>query len=324
MFSARSLASRFAPCLGAFLLAAALPAAQAQDDWPNKPITWLVGWPAGGSADVASRLIAERLERSLGQTVLIDNRPGASGTIALRQAANAAADGYTLVTVPGPVLLNTPSPQIGAELDAVATIAKGPMVLVAPASQPHATLLDMLQDAKKRPEAYSYASSGTGTSQHLGGELLKQISGAPLMHIPYKGGSQAVADVVGGQLPLAMLGITPVLPHIKAGRLKAYGVSTAERSAALPDVPTLAEAGATGFDASQWFVVAAPKGVPTERIGRLNQAINDALAAPQVVQGLAAVGVVAAPASAAETESFVKDELVRWRDVARKAKLDLE
>lgn len=304
-----------------------LPAATAQtgrDSFPIKPITWLVGWPPGGSADVVSRLVAKELESKLGQPVVIDNRPGASGSIALNAAARAPADGYTIVTVSGPILMNIPVPQLGKELTGVAQLAKGPMVLVGTMATSKPTLKDLVADAKKRPEAYSFASSGNGTSQHLAGEMFNQMAGVKMTHIPYKGGNQAVADVIGGQVPVGMLGITPVLAHIKSGKLKAYGVSTAQRSPALPDVPTLEEDGVKGFDATQWFVVAAPTGVPVARVQKINAAIAEILTKPEIATGFGAVGVLPTAASAGESTAFVVGEQKRWNDLARQANLPLD
>ncbi|MCY1200065.1 hypothetical protein D9M68_180880 [compost metagenome] len=298
--------------------------AQAANDWPAKPITWLVGWGAGGSADVATRLVARRLEARLGQPIVVENRPGASGTIALQAAARAAADGYTLITIPGPLLTTIPAPSIGKEFTGVAQLARGPMVLVAQASAPWPTLKALLADAKRRPGALSYASSGNGSIQHLAGELLNQIAGTKMLHVPYKGGTQAVSDVIGGAVPLGLLGITPVLPQIRAGKLKAYAVSTASRVEALPNVPTFDEAGVPGFEASQWFVVAAPRGVPPERIHKLNTAISEILGQPEIKEGYATFGVSPMPASAEETTKFVIEEQKRWSALAKKANLTLD
>lgn len=304
--------------LGTALLAAAT--AQAA-----QPVTWLVGQPAGGTVDVVTRLVARQVEQSLGQTVVVDNRPGAAGAIALQAAARAPKNGLTLVTVPGPILTPLAVPQIGKELAGVAMLAKGPMVLVGSAAQPLPdTLESLLAAARKEPRSFAFATSGNGTSQHLAGELLNQMAGTQIVHVPYKGGSQAVTDVVGGQVPLGMLGITPVLPHIKAGRLRAYGVTTAARSAMLPEVPPLGEAGLKGFDAEQWFAVATASGAPAERIAALNAAIAQALQSPQVQSALASAGVVAAPASAQQTTQFVTQDVARWQALARKASLPLD
>jgi len=227
--------------------------------------------------------------------------------------------------VPGPILTNVPVPQIGKELAGVAMLAKGPMVLVGTTATPlPGSLEGLLAAAKKDPKAFSFASSGNGTSQHLAGELVNQMANTQIVHVPYKGGSQAVTDVVGGQVPLGMLGITPVLPHIKAGKLRAYGVTTASRSGMLPDVPTLSEASLKGFDADQWFVVATTAGVPAERIAALNSAITKALQSSEVQSALASAGVVAAAASAQQTTEFVAKDVARWQALAKKANLVLD
>ncbi len=308
--------------LGAAALITAATPAFAQS---TRPITWLVGQPAGGTVDVLTRLVARQVEQILGQTVVVDNRPGAAGAIALQVAAKAPKNGFTLVTVPGPILTNVPVPQIGKELAGVAMLAKGPMVLVGTTATPlPGSLEGLLAAAKKDPKSFSFASSGNGTSQHLAGELVNQMANTQIVHVPYKGGSQAVTDVVGGQVPLGMLGITPVLPHIKAGKLRAYGVTTASRSAMLPDVPTLSEAGLKGFDADQWFVVATTAGVPADRIAALNSAITKALQSSEVQSALASAGVVAAAASAQQTTEFVAKDVARWQALAKKANLVLD
>lgn len=311
--------------LGGAVTLAASPRLFAQRATAGRPLTWLVGQPPGGSVDILTRLVARQVEQALGQSVVVDNRPGAAGAIALQAAARAAHDGLTVITIPGPILTHLPVPQIGKELTGVATLAKGPMVLVGTTANPlPATLAGLLAAAAKDPRAFSFASSGNGTSQHLAGELMNQIARTQIVHVPYKGGSQAVTDVVGGQVPLGMLGITPVLPHIKAGKLHAYGVTTATRSPALPDVPTLREAGLPGFDADQWFVVAAPAGVPVERVRALNAAIAQALQKPEVQAGYAAAGVTPAPATAEQTTAFVMHEVQRWQALAKKADLTLD
>lgn len=309
--------------LGALAMTALAPScAFAQG---SHPITWLVGQPPGGTVDVVTRLVARQVEQNLGQAVVVENRPGAAGAIALQAAARAPKNGSTLVTVPGPILTNVPVPQLGKELAGVAMLAKGPMVLVGTKAAPLPdTLQGLLAAARKDPKALSFASSGNGTSQHLAGELVNQMANTQILHVPYKGGSQAVTDVVGGQVPLGMLGITPVLPHVKAGTLRAYGVTTATRSAMLPDVPTLAEAGLKGFDADQWFVVATAAGTPAQRIEALNAAIGKALQAPEVLSALANAGLSAATASPEKTTAFVANDLERWQALAKKAHLALD
>ena len=320
------LTRRSAAALLALAAAAASGGSFAQGRFPDKPLNWIVGFPPGGSADVMTRLVAKKLEAKLGQSVVVDNRPGASGAIALQLAAKAVPDGYTLITVPGPVVTSRPQPELGKELAGIAMLGKGPMVLVGTMAQPlPATLKDLLASAKANPDKYSFASSGNGTSQHFAGELVNQMAGTKMTHVPYKGGNQAVADVIGGQVPLAVLGITPVLPHIRSGKLRAYAVSTAQRSPALPDVPALREApGLQGFDASQWFVVAAPAGVPPDRVQMLNAAIGEALKDPAIGSGFAGVGVLPEAAAPQATTAFVTGDLKRWHELATRANLPLE
>jgi tripartite-type tricarboxylate transporter receptor subunit TctC len=256
--------------------------------------------------------------------VVVENRPGASGGIGLSRVVAAPPDGYTLVTVPGPVVSATPLPSVGAELAGVTELARGPMVLVGTTARPMpADVAALFKAIKATPSQYEYATSGNGTSQHLAGEMIKQLAGLQMVHIPYKGGSQAVMDVVSGQVPLAMLGITSVLPHIQSGKLKAYAVTTETRAASLPDTPTLAETVLPGFQASQWFVLAAPKNTPAARVDRLNQVIGDILKLPDVKAGFENVGVTPSHASPADITRFVMDEQRRWQDLAARSQLPL-
>ncbi|MFS4515533.1 tripartite tricarboxylate transporter substrate binding protein, partial [Delftia tsuruhatensis] len=245
------------PLAAAALLALALPTARAADSPAHapqgKPITWIVGFAPGGSLDVLTRHVARQLEARAGVSVVVENRPGASGAIGLQAAAKAPADGLTLVSVPGPQLSGPRQPEVGRELTAVAVMARGAMVLVGPAPGAAGSLGELVAAMKAKPGQWSYASSGTGTSQHLAGELLNALAATSMVHVPYKGGGQAVTDVVGGQIPLAMLGVTPVLPHIQSGRLKAYAVTSATRIDSLPDVPTMREAGVPGYEATRWY-----------------------------------------------------------------------
>jgi len=309
--------------LGAGALGAPSVAAWAQGS--GAVITWLVGQPAGGTVDVVTRVVARQVEALLKQTVVVDNRPGAAGAIALNAVAKAPASAPLLVTVPGPILSATPVPQIGKELAGVATLGRGPMVLVGTMAAPlPATLEALLAAARKDAKAFSFATSGNGTSQHLAGELINQMAETQMVHVPYKGGAQAVTDVVGGQVPLGILGVAPVLAHLRSGRLRAYGVTTAARSPLLPDVPTLAESGLKGFDADQWFVVATGANAPAERVSALNEAINRALQNPEVQTALAKAGIASAPASPQQTTEAVGRDYARWQALVKKANLPLE
>ncbi len=300
-------------------------AALAQDKpWPAaKPITWVVGFVPGGSVDVLTRSIAKVASEQLGQSIVIDNRPGASGALALQYTARAAADGYTLVTVPGPIIHAQRQPEVGRELGAIALMGQGPIVLVGGAANAPNSVKELIAAMKKNPTQWNYASSGTGTGQHLAGELFNSIAGTRMVHVPYKGGGQAVTDVISGQVSLAMLGMTPVLPHIKSGKLKAYAVTTPFRVDALPNVPTLDEAGLKGYDATQFFVAAAPAATPAAVVNRLNTVIAQALASPEVQATLAASGLIGGKMTPAQTQDFVMKTMTRFSALAHREKLDL-
>lgn len=313
------LAATLSLCVPAAVLAAGEPAA-----WPHaKPITWIVGFAPGGTVDVLTRLAAKKLSEKTGQSVVVENRAGASGAIALQAAAKAAADGYTLITVPGPVLYATAQPEVGRELMAIATMAQGPMVLVSGLANAPAQMPDLIQAIKKNPSAWSYASSGNGTSQHLAGELLNVTAGITMTHVPYKGGGQAVIDVVGGQVPLGLLGVTPVLQQIKSGKLKAYAVTTSYRIESLPDVPTMKEIGLRDYDAAQWYVIATPKGTPAAQVQLLNTWLNEITASEDLKPALLASGSIAGKGSAKETQQFIESDTRKWKELAKSSKLDI-
>ena len=298
--------------------------AQDTKPWPQaKPITWLVGFPPGGSTDVLTRAVARRLGEKLGQAVVVENRPGASGAIALQAAAKAPPDGYTLVTVDGPSVSNVPMPEVGKDLAAVSPFVQQAMVLIGPGNAGLKSLDQVLNAARKDPKVWSYGTSGAGSSQHLAGELLNTLAGTNLTHVPYKGGAQAVTDVIGGQVPLAMLGVTPVLAHAQAGKVRVYAVTTEHRLESLPDVPTMAEAGVKGFVASQWYVVATSMGTPDVRIATLNNLITEIIASPELKSVLLASGSVPSKGSAKDALNFVTQENRSWKELAQKSKLNL-
>lgn len=287
--------------------------AQPSLPWPAKQITWVVGFVPGGTADVLTRVAARDLTSRTGLNVVVENKPGASGAIALQQVARSKArDGY-LITVPGPLIYPTPQPAIGKELAPVMLMAQGPMVIVGPSQRALPTLADVLAHARQRPERWSYGSSGNGTSQHLAGELLNQYAGTHIVHVPYKGGGQAVSDVAGGQIPLAILGSAPVLPQIKAGALKAYAVTTSVRLEALPDVPTVAEAGFPGYDASQWFSVAASPSVDAVVLDQLNAALQQTVRSPAFQAAVNNAGMVASGGSRDDLQQFIADDTAKWQ-----------
>jgi tripartite-type tricarboxylate transporter receptor subunit TctC len=319
---------KFAIHCGALLLGAAVSsaavAADVKLDWPGKQITWVVGFVPGGTADVLTRIAAQELARQSGLNVVVETRPGAAGAIALQLVARSkAADGY-LLTVPGPLIYPTPQPQIGRELSPVILMAQGPMVIVGPAKDARASLQDVLEDARRRPEAWSYGSSGNGTSQNLAGELLNQYAGTRIVHVPYKGGGQAVADVAGGQIPLAILGSAPVMPQIKAGTLKAYAVTTPYRLDSLPGVPTVEESGFKGYAATQWFSVAAGKAIPEAQLEQVNAALQAAIRAPEFKAAVDNAGMIAGGGSRADLQAFIQADDAKWKKLLDSGAVKLE
>jgi tripartite-type tricarboxylate transporter receptor subunit TctC len=252
-------------------------------DWPKaKPITWLIGFAAGGAADTITRAVADRVSKKIGQTIVIENRTGGVGTIALNAVTSAQPDGYTLITIPGPILYGRPTPAVGPDLESVALLGKGPMLLAGPASADIPDLKAFIARAKAEPAKFNFGSSGNGSSQHIAGALVNEKAGIRMAHVPYRGGAQATNDALSGTLQLVVLGVGPLAPHIKAGKLRGYAVTTAKRFPTIPDVPALGELGIDGIDLSQWFGVATVKGTPPAIVRRLNEEINAALAAPEV------------------------------------------
>jgi len=304
------------------VLAAPLAGAQA---FPQKPIRWVVPFAPGGASDSLARALAEKIGGSVGERILVDNKPGANGNIGSALVAKSPADGYTLLQFTDS---NTISPAIYTHLayDAVrdfapiGMIAKGPHVIVAHPSLPVRNLADLQGLAKTRNDL-SYATAGVGSAQHLAGEMLKREAGLNMTHIAYKGGGAAIADLVGGQVPLGILGMAPALPQIAAGKLRAIAVTGHARSAALPNVPTVAESGVKGFESVQWFGLVAPAGTPAAVIARLNQELNAALKSPEIAARLLAIGAEAAPTTPDEFSKYVAADIGRWKTIAQQMNL---
>lgn len=301
-----------------------LAAAPADDaNWPQRPVRWIVGFAPGGTADILTRIAAEQLAQRLGKSVVVENRSGASGALALNLVANSQPDDTLLITVPGPIIFPRDEPGIGKELDPVIMLAEGPMIIVGPASNPQHSLADVITDAKQNPRKWNYATSGTGTSQHLAGEMINQLAGTQMVQVPYKGGGQAVSDVVGAQVPLAILGPTPVLPHIASGALQAYAVTTTYRLSSLESVPTVAEAGIEGYDASQWFALATTKGVSPRRIERLNGLLADIVKTQKFREAVTAAGMKIAPGSPEDLLNFVQADRAKWANLVKQRGLKI-
>jgi len=312
----------------ALLLALALLAGQAwAQAWPAKPVRFIVPFPPGGSTDVAARTVAERLTRAFGQQVVVDNRGGGGGAIGTVEAARAAPDGYTLLFVADPVItlhLVVKSVQFDMQRDfsAVTQVTTQPIAVAVHASLPVASVKELVAYAKANPGKLSFAHSGTGSGQHMSGELLKKMAGIDIVHVPYKGGGPAVQDLVAGQVPMGVLGSTPLIPHHRSGRIRIVAFTSKERFAPMPEIPTLHESGLAGFDTTQWLGILAPKGTPAEIISRVQVETAKALAQPEVKERLAQAALLAVGGTPREFEALIRADLERWTAIAKELKLE--
>jgi tripartite-type tricarboxylate transporter receptor subunit TctC len=264
------------------------PLAGLAAEWPNKAVTLVVPFPPGGSNDVAARLVAESARKRLGQTVVVDNKPGANGALGVDAVLRAPKDHHSFLVASDSVsllpLFKTMPWDLGKSFTPVAVLSYQPIVVVTAPSSGLKTIKDLQARARNKPDQVPYASSGQGSVQHLLGELFAQNLGVNLLHIPYKGGGQAVTDVIAGQVTVAVLGAAAVLPHIKTGKLIALAVSTRQRSPMLPDVPTLAESGAGDIDVPQWSALFAVEGTPAAVLAALRRSVEESLAEPALKQ----------------------------------------
>ena len=316
----RCFCTRLAAGLG--LLAATLGTAQAQPtDWPNKPVRWVVPFPPGGAMDAIARLLGERAGKALGQTFVVENRPGAGGNIGAAAVAKAPADGHTIMITS--IGMATNAPLYGRlpydpvkDFAPVSLLAVVPNVLVVNATQSKArTVKDVVAAARQAPGRLTYASAGNGTSIHLAGEVFASMTQTDLTHVPYKGSGPAVADLLGGQVDSMFDSVTSARPHIASGKLRALAVTTSTRSRALPDVPTMAEAGVPGYDVSPWFAVFVPAGTPRPVVDKLNAALLDAMRHPDVVTRLDALGVEPIGSTPEALAAHLASESARWARV---------
>jgi tripartite-type tricarboxylate transporter receptor subunit TctC len=298
----------------------------AAQSWPSRPMRLVVPYVPGGATDLVSRIVGEQLTARLGQQVVVDNRPGATGTIAFTGVAAAEADGYTLITTADSLTV-VPFSYKNLKFDPrssfapVSTMSTQPLVLAVHSAVPARNVKEFVALAKTR--SLSFATSGTGTSQHLSGELIKKMTGIDMVHIPYKGGGQAIIDLSGGQVPAAVLGSSTVIPQHKAGRVRILAVTSKKRSAVLQDVQTLDESGLKGFDVYQWTAMLAPAKTPKAVISRLNTEINAILKHPAARDKLLAAGFEAQPSSPEEVSKLIADGMTRWGNLIQELKLDL-
>ncbi|WP_245153434.1 Bug family tripartite tricarboxylate transporter substrate binding protein [Allopusillimonas ginsengisoli] len=293
------------------------PAAAA---YPDKPIRMIVGFSAGGTTDVVARIVGKEMGDALGQPVVVENRPGAGSNIAAGAVARANPDGYTLYMM---AVTNTINQTLYKNLDfnivddfsPVALAVRVPNVLVVNPNVPVKSVKELVDYAKSNPGKLNFASSGSGTSIHMAGELFKQLADIDVTHIPYKGSSPATTDLIGGQVDYMFDNMPSSWPHVEAGKLRALAVTTADRSKTAPDLPTMQESGFPEFDVSSWFGVIAPKGTPDEVIEKLNKAMRDALAKPDVQSRLEDLGAVPADTTPAQFGDFIKSEVDSWAKV---------
>jgi len=305
--------------LTAGLLLASTTASHAQSsNWPNKPLRWIVPFPPGGAMDVIARLLGEKAAKALGQPVVVENKPGAGGNIGTDLVAKAPADGYTLMITSIGMATNKPlygklSYDPVKDFAPVSLLAVVPNVLVVnPARQTFKSVDELLVAARQKPGQLTYASAGNGTSIHLAGELFTSLTHTEMMHVPYRGSGPAVADLLGGQVDLMFDSVTSARPHLISGKLRALAVTTPKRSAALPNVPTLAEAGVSGYDVSPWYAVFVPAGTPRPVINRLNAVLLEAMKQPDVVARFEAIGAEAIGSSPAQLAAHLTHESTRW------------
>jgi len=307
--------------LAAWVLLGPLPAA-AEEHWPAKPVTLLVGFAPGGGTDLIARQVAPRLSELLKQPVIVENRAGASGTIATAAAARARPDGYTLLL--GHVSSNAMVPAIMPKLPyaaardftAITLIGSVPQVVAVPASLPPKTLQEFIAFAKTKPGGVNYASSGAGTQQHFAAELFQQATRTTMTHVPYKGSGAALADLIAGQVDVNFDTVPTVLQQVKAGKLRALAVTSRQRAASLPEVPTVIEAGVPDYEIGAWYMLMGPAGLPKPVVDALADAMNRTLQSPEVRDKLAALGTDVAGGTPAQAQDYLKAEIARWSKLA--------
>jgi tripartite-type tricarboxylate transporter receptor subunit TctC len=307
--------------LAAFLFAAALPVAA--QTFPTKPIRLICPFPPAGAVDIASRAIANELTRTLGQTVAVENRPGAGGNLGAELAARSPADGYTLfmstsgIQAINPALYSKMPIDVNKELVPVAPLVSLNNVLVLNPSVPANSVREVIAMAKAQPGKIPYASSGNGTSIHMSGAMFTHLTGIELIHIPYKGSGPAVTDLLAGQVSMMFDNIPSSLPHIKSGKLKALATTGAKRDPSLPDLPTIAESGVPGYESGVWFGLMVPAGTPKDVIAKLNAEAVKGTKAPEFVKRMSDLGYNMIPGSPEAMADLIKAEIARWTPIVK-------
>ena len=321
MFSLKLVFQLF--CVASVASIGGPPAAFAQaSTYPNKAIRMVVPYPPGGPTDLTARVVAAEMSKILGQSIIVDNKPGASGMIGAEVVARAEPDGYTFLANASLHVINPhlyPEMRFDALKDFVpiTQLAGVPLVLVGPNSLPVYSVKDLVEYGKKNPGKLNFASSGNASAQHLAGESFKVAAGIEMQHIPYKGSSPALADLVGGQVQLMFDSMPSAMPFIKAGKLRAIAVTTLKRAQALPELPTISESGYAGFDIATWYGYWAPKGTPMAIVNQLSQAASQALKLQSVQDQYAGMGAEPVGSTSAEFAKYNETELVKWEKIVR-------
>ena len=307
-------------------LALDLPVANGQTTrYPDKPVKIFVGFAAGGGTDVAARILAQKLTETLGQSVVVENRPGASGMIAAETLAKSAADGYTLMMgsqttlAVAPALYRKFSIDAARDFVAVAPSGVSPLVLVVHPSMPVRSVKELIALGKAKPGAINFGSGGLGTTPHMAGELFSLQAGIKMVHVAYRGEAPAINDLLGGQLDLIFANLSAVIGNVKAGSLRALAVTTAQRAATAPELPTVAEAVLPGFEAATWFALVAPAGTPRGIVRRLNMEVTRLVAQPDTRQRFADLGMTVDAGSPAALDGHIKSEIAKWSKVIQEA-----
>ncbi|MBS0500117.1 MAG: tripartite tricarboxylate transporter substrate binding protein [Burkholderiaceae bacterium] len=318
----RPLTRRHIAQAGLGLLAASALGARAQGAWPTRPVRIVVGFSAGGTTDVVARLMAKELTEALGQTFVVENKAGGGSNIATDLVRVAEPDGYTLLMMAVTSTINQTLYKnikfnLDRDFDGVALCAKMPNILVVNPSVPARTVPEFIAWLKTQGDKVSYASSGSGTSIHMAGELFKVRTGTHAVHVPYKGSAPALTDLMGGQVQYMFDNMISSWPHVQNGKLRALAVTTKKRSASAPDVPTMEESGVAPFDVTSWFGLVAPKGTPKAVLDKVNQVVNAAFDKPEIVQAYAKLGAVSEKNSPRDFSRFIHDEVNNWAPVVK-------
>jgi tripartite-type tricarboxylate transporter receptor subunit TctC len=318
--------SRLLGALGAVSLACS--GALAQGAYPSAPVRILVPFPPGGAVDIIARTLGDELSRQWGQSIIIENRPGAGGVIATQALVKAPPDGYTLILVAAGHALNphfyARMPYGFDDFTPISLIGSSPNILLVAATSPFKTLADLLGAARAKPGELSYGHAGNGTSPHLAGELLKALTKVDIAAVPYKGGAPSLGDLMGGHIPMTFNNIPESIAQIRAGTVRPLGVTTATRSGVLPDVPTIAEGGVPGYDTGVWWAVLAPAGLPDSIRDKLARDFAESLKAPVVKNRLVELGAASIGSSPSELNAFIRAEHDRWGPILRAAGIKAE